>query len=231
MNCKFRSLRADEVEVRVSQIGKTSTQLLLYKDARCDMNILDETVGPENWQRGHTRDNANCTVSIWDDNKAQWISKEDTGTESNTEREKGLASDSFKRACVNWGIGRELYTAGRIFVKNDDLEFYEKNGKQYIKNGFDVAEMVVVEGVITDLVIKTEKGKTVFTKHKPQPKGTDVNNTNLNQPVCTDCGCAITPSKTRTVQQMAHASKTKYGRVLCVNCATEESARLDSQIA
>lgn len=67
------------------------------------MNILDEEVGQENWQRSHSRDNANCTVSIWDDSKKQWISKEDTGTESNTEKEKGLASDSFKRACFNWG--------------------------------------------------------------------------------------------------------------------------------
>jgi hypothetical protein len=81
------------------------------------MNILDETVGEMNWKREHTRDNRNCVVSIWDDEKSQWISKEDTGTESNTEKEKGLASDSFKRACVNWGIGRELYSAPRIRIE------------------------------------------------------------------------------------------------------------------
>ena len=109
MELKFRALRADEVDCRVNQVVWTDYRkgcsLLLYKDARCDMNILDETVGPMNWKREHSRENANCVVAIYDDEKMQWITKEDTGTESYTEKEKGLASDSFKRACVNWGIG------------------------------------------------------------------------------------------------------------------------------
>ena len=112
----FRRLRADEIDARVATINEKGLSLLLYKDARCDMRILDETVGPMNWQRTHSRENANCTVSIWDAEKQQWIGKEDTGTESNTEKEKGLASDSFKRACFNWGIGRELYSAPFIWV-------------------------------------------------------------------------------------------------------------------
>ena len=116
MTTKFRRLRADEIDARVSEINEKRLKLLLYKDARCDMRILDETVGPMNWKREHSRDNANCTVSIWDDKKQQWIGKEDTGTESNTEKEKGLASDSFKRACVNWGIGRELYSSPEIVI-------------------------------------------------------------------------------------------------------------------
>ena len=89
---KFRKLRADEVDCRISTISDKGLSLLLYKDARCDMNILDETVGPMNWQRSHSRDNANCTVSIYDTEKQIWVSKEDTGTESYTEKEKGLAS-------------------------------------------------------------------------------------------------------------------------------------------
>lgn len=101
MNLKFRTLNASEIDVRVQSVTAKGCILLLYKDARCDMNILDETVGPLGWKREHTRDNANCVVSIWDTDKKQWISKEDTGTESNTEKEKGQASDSFKRACVN----------------------------------------------------------------------------------------------------------------------------------
>lgn len=118
MEIKFRTLKADEIDCRIAQISKTgSGMFLLYKDARVDMSLLDEVVGPMNWQREHTRENANCRVSIWDDEKKLWISKEDTGTESNTEKEKGLASDSFKRACFNWGIGRELYTAPTIWVK------------------------------------------------------------------------------------------------------------------
>ena len=102
---KFRALRADEIECRVgvAKEGK-GVSLLLYKDSRCDMNLLDETVGSMNWQKRYSRENANCEVGIWDDDKRQWVWKEDTGTESRTEAEKGLASDSFKRACFNWGM-------------------------------------------------------------------------------------------------------------------------------
>ena len=175
MSGKFRTLRADEIDVRVSQSDPTrGVSLLLYKDARADMTILDETVGAENWQRRHTRENANCIVSIWDDKKAQWIEKEDTGTESNTEKEKGLASDSFKRACTNWGIGRELYTSPFIWVNADKIEWQTKNGKQIPKTRFMVADIGYDEaGRIDRLVIKTGKGETVFTlgqKTEGKPK-------------------------------------------------------------
>lgn len=129
MEPKIRTLRADEIDVRVGTVkdGK-GVSFLLYKDARCDMQILDETFGPMNWKREHSRDNANCTVSIWDEEKKQWVGKEDTGVESNTEKEKGLASDSFKRACVCWGIGRELYTAPFIWISTPNTQAlkYEK---------------------------------------------------------------------------------------------------------
>lgn len=124
---EFRLLRADEIDCRVAQCNAWGVGILLYKDARCDQNILDEAVGPMNWMRHHSRDNANCIVSIWDDAKKMWIEKEDTGTESNTEAEKGLASDSFKRACFNWGIGRELYTAPNMFVLKKDLKTFEES--------------------------------------------------------------------------------------------------------
>ena len=89
----FRLLEASEIDCRIATVSEKGVSLLLYKDARVDQNILDETVGPMNWQRSHSRDNANCMVSLWDDEKKQWISKEDTGTESYTEKEKGLASE------------------------------------------------------------------------------------------------------------------------------------------
>lgn len=137
--CRFRTLYAREIDCRVSQISEKGLTLLLYKDARCDMNILDETVGSLNWQRHHSRDNANCTVSIWDNEKQQWISKEDTGTESNTEAEKGLASDSFKRACFNWGIGRELYSAPFIWIPAEKADIKTgKNGKPACYDRFEV---------------------------------------------------------------------------------------------
>ena len=114
------------------------------------MSILDETVGPENWQRDHfeCKGNLYCKVGIntnYKDAQAvdRWIWKADCGAESRTEAEKGEASDSFKRACVNWGIGRELYTSPPIFVKNigkdgsanfdvDDSEGSKQNSKSLV---------------------------------------------------------------------------------------------------
>ena len=164
MTTMFRRLRADEIECRVQSCTNKGAVLLLYKNARCDQNILDETVGAMNWQRKHLRDNANCIVSLWDEKKQQWISKEDTGTESNTEAEKGLASDSFKRACFNWGIGRELYTAPFIFVRAADCNITERNGKPTCYDRFKVTDIGYDEsGAITRLAIANEKtGQIVF---------------------------------------------------------------------
>ena len=137
----FRLLNADEIDARVQTVTDKGCSILLYKDARCDQNILDETVGPMNWQRQHSRDNANCSVGIWDEHKQVWVWKEDTGTESNTEKEKGLASDSFKRACFNWGIGRELYTSPFIWISAEKLSMYEKNGKKAVRDRFYVEKI------------------------------------------------------------------------------------------
>ena len=171
----FRTLKADEIDVRVAQIDKTWATLLLYKNARVDMDILDETVGVYNWKREHTRDNANCIVSIYDQEKKEWISKEDTGTESNTEKEKGLASDSFKRACVNLGIGRELYSSPSIFIfpkkdikyKNGGKEvdeFFEyKDGKYTTKTRFYVDYIDYDDNrKIKDLLIRDNKNNIRF---------------------------------------------------------------------
>ena len=128
---EFRLLNPEEIEIRIARITEKGVMLLAYKDARVDQTILDETVGSFNWQRKHTRDNHNCIVSIWDNDKQQWIEKEDVGTESNTESEKGLASDSFKRACFNWGIGRELYTAPFIYFSNNEINI--EKGKCFDK--------------------------------------------------------------------------------------------------
>ena len=163
---KFRELRADEIDCRISQIHKQGEglALLLYKDARCDQNILDETVGPMNWQRHHSRDNRNCVVSIWDEKKKAWIEKEDTGTESETEKEKGLASDSFKRACFNWGIGRELYTAPFIWIKKEDCRIKDIGGKLKCFDRFTVKAISYTNSVITGLKIKNQAtGRICFS--------------------------------------------------------------------
>ena len=160
---KFRTLRADELDCRVGTCNEKGFTLLLYKDARCDQNILDETVGAENWQRDHkeVKGNLFCGVSIWDDVKKQWITKWDCGVESNTEKEKGEASDSFKRACFNWGIGRELYTAPFIYVKGNT----EKNNKGKDVPSFrslKVSEIEYTDGKITKLAIIGD-GEVIYT--------------------------------------------------------------------
>ena len=166
----FRDLTADEIECRVAQAKDSGVSILLYKDARCDQNILDETVGPMNWMRHHCRDNANCIVSIWDKEKQQWVDKEDTGTESNTEKEKGLASDSFKRACFNWGIGRELYTAPFIWIKAEDCTALKPFGDKWkCFDSFFVEKIVIENKRIVALSIKNAKsGKRCFVYQDPK---------------------------------------------------------------
>lgn len=125
-----KPLPIENIDFRIQSINNGGyATILAYKDARVDMQRLDEVCTPLGWKREHSRDNKNCTVSIYSSDLNQWISKEDTGTESNTEQEKGLASDSFKRACFNWGIGRELYDYPIIQVKLFPNEITE-TGKQ-----------------------------------------------------------------------------------------------------
>ena len=170
---KFRLLRADEIDCRIAQIRENGLSLLLYKDARVDQNILDETVGEMNWQKSYSRDNANCTVSIWDSEKKMWISKEDTGTESNTEKEKGLASDSFKRACFCWGIGRELYSVPPIWIKPEDCRTFGKNqsGKLTCNDRFYVSRIEYNDARnITALeIMNRSTGKVVYRLGSQRP--------------------------------------------------------------
>lgn len=160
----IRLLKPDDIEVRIQSTNKGGVRLLLYKNARVDMSILDETFGAMNWQRTHTRDNTNCIVSVWDDTKKQWISKEDTGTDSNMEAQKGRASDSFKRACFNWGIGRELYTSPDIFIRKGDLKTYDDLGnRQICFDRFSVADIFYKGRTIAKVTIKNDSNGKVFT--------------------------------------------------------------------
>ena len=166
---EFRLLKADEISCRVNQINDKGLTLLLYKDARVDMDILDETVGCMNWKKEYTRDNRNCIVSIWDSEKKEWISKEDTGTESNNEAEKGLASDSFKRACVNWGIGRELYTAPFIYIPASKVEITPKGNKFTTYDKFHVEAIKYDKNRnIIALAIKNQNNKRVYLLEPPK---------------------------------------------------------------
>lgn len=161
-------LPISSIDFRVQSINKGGyATILAYKDARVDMNRLDEICGVENWKREHSRDNKNCMVSIWDESKNVWVSKEDTGTESNTEEEKGLASDSFKRACFNWGIWRELYEYPVISIKLNEDEYEKKNDKCYATYNLKIKEWKWFSQFenwkLSFLIAKDNKEKERFT--------------------------------------------------------------------
>lgn len=162
---QIRLLHANEIECRVGYINEKGLSLLLYKDARIDMKILDEVYGASNWQRRHELIGGNlyCTVSVWDAEKGQWISKQDVGTKSNTEKEKGEASDSFKRACFSHGIGRELYTAPFIWISAGKTAI-RKEGNRYItKDTFEVKRISYNENrEITGLLVINQDGREVY---------------------------------------------------------------------
>lgn len=190
---EIRLLQKEDVEVRVAQTTTTSggvvkANLLIYKNARVDMKILDELYTPMGWKRTHRLigDRLYCLVEVWDKEKKEWVGKEDVGTESNTEAEKGQASDSFKRACFNWGIGRELYTAPKVSVELTDKEYGKGNdGRIRVWQTFEVSEIGydTKTRTITTLTIvdrfgnvrfsmgatQTEKATAKKTATKPAP--------------------------------------------------------------
>lgn len=181
-NKGIRKLHANEIECRVGTCGESKDKskgwctLLLYKDARVDQRLLDEVYGSMNWQREHILIDGQlfCTVSIWDEDKKQWVKKQDVGTESMTEKEKGRASDAFKRACFNIGIGRELYTAPSIYVSLTKEEY--NNGR--IKPKFECKEIGYdAEGCINRLVIVDNNGSVRYKSGNPAA------NTPTNTPV------------------------------------------------
>ena len=172
---QFRDLTAEDIEVRLQSVKLDFSQkptgviLLLYKNARVDMSILDETVGAENWQREHyeCKGNLFCRVGInvnynIPESPEKWVWKSDCGVESNTEAQKGEASDSFKRACFNWGIGRELYTSPLIWVKADKCNI--QNGKCYDR--FAVEKIAIENKKIVGISIINNSIKSDNIKDK-----------------------------------------------------------------
>lgn len=179
---KIRLLRSDEIECRIGTISEKGLSLLLYKDARADMKILDEVFTPLGWKRQHVLIGGNlyCIVSIWDEEKKQWIDKMDVGTESYTEKEKGQASDSFKRACVSVGIGRELYSVPFIWLSASKVNIQSKgegsNRKYYTYDKFTVQSISYNDNrEITGLAIINQDGNVVYSladrgSGAPKPK-------------------------------------------------------------
>ena len=164
MKIDFRTLMANEIDCRVNTINEKGLTLLLYKDARVDMNLLDEVVGKMNWQREHKelKGNIYCGISIYNDDTKQWVIKWDCGKESFSDSEKGESSDSFKRAGFNWGIGRELYTAPFIWVSKDNCTISQKGDKYTTYDTFRVKEIEYNDNrEICKLVIENTKTKKV----------------------------------------------------------------------
>lgn len=238
----MRDLRADEIDLRIQQIKTKNNQpsgliLLCYKDARVDMDILDETYGPMGWQRTHEFKDGKlyCTVSVWDNEKKQWISKEDVGTESNTEAEKGQASDSFKRANFNWGIGRELYTSPFIWIDAAACNVYDTGRKDKYgapifacNDSFSVESITIESKVITAMTVRNNKtGEIVFTYSKKQSAPSAPSK---DEYVCSACGIKIEPVATKTGKTMSPAeirdfSRKKFGRCLCPACQKSEAEK------
>lgn len=165
-----RTLLPSEIECRVGRVFAGGFSVLLYKDARCDMAILDETVGPGNWMREHKQIGAAiyCGVSIYNERLETWVTKWDAGAESRTEPEKGQASDSFKRACVNWGIGRELYTAPFIGLKAETVP----DGRGYklvdprVARGLEVLDITYNDDRQIDSLVIGQKGQPIWEWRK-----------------------------------------------------------------
>lgn len=221
------------MECRVSQVKQKGISALLYKDARCDMRILDETVGPGNWQREHyeCKGNLFCRVGInitQDHNNPFWVWKSDCGSESYTEKEKGEASDSFKRACFNWGIGRELYTAPFIWISADSYKTIESNGKQVPNVKLKVTYMAVENGKITALQIYEEKGKCiVFERGRCPKEGEAAPPLEAAAVPCTRCGKEIQDGKKRDgslwiSEDIVKYSTKMFNHPLCPACMRVE---------
>lgn len=170
---KIRLLNADEIECRTSSVNEKGLSILLYKDARVDQRILDETFGVFCWKRSHQCINGSiyCTVEIKNES-GEWIAKQDVGAAGQYEKEKSQASDSFKRACFNWGIGRELYSAPFIWVPASKAQIQKKGDRHYCNERFCVSS-IAYNGSreITELAITDSKGKEVYTWRKEIVKG------------------------------------------------------------
>ena len=181
MAIKFRPLKAEDVEVRVGTCSEKGVSLLLYKDARCDMRMLDETCGPERWDCSYERigDSLFCTVGIkvgMVDGAQEWVYKQDVGIPSNMESTKGEASDAFKRACFKWGIGRELYTAPFVWVSADKCNIKQgRNGKPQCYDDFRCTELEVEDGQIVKLTIRnmSNRGEVVYGNGRAEERQAD----------------------------------------------------------
>ena len=183
----MRKLRADEIECRVAQVSSKGCSLLLYKTARVDRAILDEEFGTMNWQNDFKvidgKMYGGIAVCYTNNENREWVWKWDCGTESNTEAEKGQASDCFKRSGFKWGIGVELYTAPFIWL---NVEVKQEGGKWKLANPFTKYSVKSIEynnDTISNLEIVDDKGDTVYFMGKKVTKTTHKTEEKVVEPV------------------------------------------------
>lgn len=161
----FGLLTADDIECRVQSINAKGLSLLLYKNARIDAQKLDTVVGSERWQCKfyECKGTLFCSVGIQTP-LGQWIWKDDAGSPSNMESQKGEASDAFKRACFKHGIGRELYTAPFIWITPSGAEI-KSDGKKYVcYDRFKVTDIAYdMERICYLEIFNEKKGEIVYT--------------------------------------------------------------------
>lgn len=231
---KFRLLRADEIECRVSSCNDKGVSLLLYKTARTDANLLDETVGSENWENDFKVVDGVLYggIGIYDQTMDRWVWKWDAGTESNTEAEKGRASDAFKRAGFKHGIGRELYTSPFIWIPAANCEITERNGRKTCYDRFRVVEIGYNDKneVNRLLICNDSKGVDVFTfpknyQKEPEPQPVEAPD---GYYYCQSCGKPLTSvtlasGKLLDHKEVARRTLKKYGKQLCQSCIKYES--------
>lgn len=218
----IRLLTENDVELRIRKITETKkgvfVTLLVYKEARTDMDILDEAFGPMNWQRKHKLiGNAMyCAISVWDAEKKQWVEKEDAGKESYSEAEKGQASDSFKRSGVNWGIGRELYNAPKMRIKLEADEYIKEDGNIITYKSFSVKSMVYDKesSRYTVFTVVDEDGNERFSLKKPTVKRIDTKNRKKEDGIAVCAGCGNTITDERVVQYSVRF----FNQPLCRDC-------------
>lgn len=151
---KIRTLKAEEIEVRVQSVKNGKANMLLYINSRAATDLLDETYGMENWtiEYKEVAGQIYGKLSIWDNDNSRWIFREDTGSESNVEANKGLASDIVKRCIVRFGV-TELYSSPKIQIDDDG----------YGNTGYKVTEITYDDRRnITHLVIANRFGKETF---------------------------------------------------------------------
>lgn len=220
----FRNLKKDEIEARIGTMSKSGFSVLLYKTARTDARLFDETFGPLNWQCQYhvVNDNLFCAISVYDKENNQWVTKENVGTESNTEKEKGEASDALKRAGFTWGCGVELYTAPFIWFSTQGFSLPEKPRIDFDLQEYECSNDKVITHLKIVAKVKDSDGKYhdipyLFGKAE-KPKETDL--------ICEDCGKPITAHGSVPATTIVIGSRKAYGRALCWDCSKKVKANV-----